>query len=64
MLVLGFGNSAMDIAGRDLARRRTMTFLAVRRGVHVIPKYISGKPIDELRTPITRRLPLLVQRSF
>ncbi len=36
----------------------------MRRGAYVIPKYINGKPIDELSNPITSMLPLTVQRFF
>jgi dimethylaniline monooxygenase (N-oxide forming) len=50
VLVLGFGNSAMDIA-TETSRVSAMTYLAVRRGFHVIPKYIMGKPLDQLPTP-------------
>jgi hypothetical protein len=39
-----------------------MTFLAMRRGAHVIPKYLQGKPTDELGTELTSRLPLAIQR--
>ena len=58
VLVLGFGNSAMDIAV-ETSRVANMTFLAVRRGFHVIPKYLQGKPLDQLSNPITRRLPFM-----
>ena len=58
VLVLGFGNSAMDIAV-ETSRVANMTFLAVRRGFHVIPKYLGGKPLDQLSNPITRRLPFM-----
>jgi cation diffusion facilitator CzcD-associated flavoprotein CzcO len=50
VLVLGFGNSAMDIAV-ETSRVSAMTYLAVRRGFHVIPKYIMGKPLDQLPVP-------------
>ena len=46
VLVLGFGNSAMDIAV-ETSRVSTMTYLAVRRGFHILPKYILGKPLDQ-----------------
>ena len=48
VLVLGFGNSAMDIAV-ETSRVSTMTYIAVRRGFHVIPKYIMGRPLDQLQ---------------
>ena len=64
VLVLGFGNSAMDIAV-ELSRAADEVFLSVRRGFHVIPKYLKGKPLDQLSNPISRRLPFTVtRRSF
>lgn len=45
VLVLGMGNSAMDIAVEcsQVAKR---VFLASRRGAHIIPKYMFGRPLD------------------
>jgi thioredoxin reductase len=63
VLVLGLGNSACDIAVES-SRIAAKTFLAVRRGAYVIPKYMNGKPIDETTTPLISRLPLSVQRFF
>jgi len=63
VLVLGIGNSAVDIAVES-SRIADATFLATRRGAYVIPKYINGKPIDELSNPVTSALPLPVQRFF
>ena len=63
VLVLGLGNSATDIAVES-SRIGDKTFLAVRRGAYVLPKYMNGKPIDETTTPLISRLPLSVQRFF
>ncbi|HEU4706572.1 MAG TPA: NAD(P)-binding domain-containing protein [Solirubrobacterales bacterium] len=63
VLVLGLGNSATDIAVES-SRIADKTFLAVRRGAYVLPKYMNGKPIDETTTPLISRLPLSVQRFF
>jgi dimethylaniline monooxygenase (N-oxide forming) len=63
VLVLGLGNSATDIAVES-SRIAEKTFLASRRGAYVIPKYVNGKPIDELSNPITSMTPLAVQRFF
>jgi dimethylaniline monooxygenase (N-oxide forming) len=43
VVVVGMGNSAMDIAveSSQVAER---TFLVARRGVHVLPKYVLGCP--------------------
>ena len=52
VLVLGIGNSAADIAVES-SRIADATFLAMRRGAYVLPKYINGKPIDETANPLT-----------
>ena len=51
MLVLGIGNSATDIAV-ETSRIAEKTFLAMRRGAYVMPKYLNGKPTDEAATPL------------
>ncbi|HEY3552949.1 MAG TPA: NAD(P)-binding domain-containing protein [Solirubrobacterales bacterium] len=63
VLVLGLGNSATDIAVES-SRIADKTFLAVRRGAYVLPKYLNGKPIDEAVHPLASYLPLAVQRFF
>jgi thioredoxin reductase len=63
VLVLGLGNSATDIAVES-SRIAEKTFLAVRRGAYVLPKYMNGKPLDEVSNPIFSRLPLSLQRFF
>jgi dimethylaniline monooxygenase (N-oxide forming) len=63
VLVLGIGNSAVDIAVES-SRIAERTFLAMRRGAHVLPKYLGGKPIDAAQPAIATRLPLAVQRFF
>jgi dimethylaniline monooxygenase (N-oxide forming) len=61
VVVLGIGNSACDIAV-EASRLADATFLAMRRGAHVLPKYLNGKPIDELANPVISSLPIAVQR--
>jgi dimethylaniline monooxygenase (N-oxide forming) len=63
VLVLGIGNSATDIAV-ETSRVSKMTYLAMRRGAWVIPKYMKGKPTDELGTELTSRLPWAAQRMM
>jgi cation diffusion facilitator CzcD-associated flavoprotein CzcO len=62
VLVLGIGNSAVDIAVES-SRIGSKTYLATRRGAYVIPKYLNGKPIDELANSLTGLAPLQVQRA-
>jgi dimethylaniline monooxygenase (N-oxide forming) len=63
VLVLGIGNSACDIAVES-SRNAEATFLAMRRGAYVIPKYLRGVPTDEAGPPVLSRLPLPIQRYF
>jgi dimethylaniline monooxygenase (N-oxide forming) len=56
VLVLGIGNSATDISV-ETSRHSEITYLAMRRGAYVIPKYIGGKPTDELAPSWMSRLP-------
>lgn len=59
VVVLGMGNSAMDIAVESsyVAER---TYLAARQGVWIVPKYIFGKPVDQL--PNDPRVPFKLRQ--
>jgi dimethylaniline monooxygenase (N-oxide forming) len=46
VVVVGIGNSAVDIAS-ELARAGAHVTLSVRRGAWVLPRYAFGKPIDQ-----------------
>jgi dimethylaniline monooxygenase (N-oxide forming) len=48
VVVLGMGNSAMDIAV-EASYVAEHTYLSARSGVWIIPKYIFGKPVDQVR---------------
>jgi cation diffusion facilitator CzcD-associated flavoprotein CzcO len=61
VLVLGIGNSATDIAV-EASRIADRTFLAMRRGAYVMPKYLNGKPTDEAASKLLTMMPLAVQR--
>jgi hypothetical protein len=63
VLVLGIGNSAVDIAV-DSSRTAEATFLAMRRGAYVLPKFLGGRPVDDITPVFAKRLPLAVQRFF
>lgn len=62
VLVLGIGNSAVDIAVES-SRIAAKTYLATRRGAWVLPKYLNGKPIDEIANPVTGLAPIPVMRA-
>lgn len=52
IVVVGAGNSAMDIAS-ELSQRpiAEKLFISMRRGVWVLPKYMNGKPADKTTLP-------------
>ncbi len=47
VVVLGMGNSAMDIAVESSGVARS-TSLAARRGAWIMPKYVLGRPFDQV----------------
>ncbi|HWT94030.1 MAG TPA: NAD(P)-binding domain-containing protein [Solirubrobacteraceae bacterium] len=59
VVVLGMGNSAMDIAVESSEVARS-TILAARRGAWIIPKYLFGKPLDTLAND--PRVPFAIAR--
>ena len=58
VLVLGIGNSACDIAV-ETSKVSERTFLAMRRGAHIVPKYLFGIPTDHLTTSPLAQSPFL-----
>jgi len=61
VLVLGIGNSACDIAVES-TRVATSTDLAMRRGAHIVPKYMFGVPTDHLTDSALARGPFKIQQ--
>src|SRR5262249_37733237 len=61
VLVLGIGNSACDMAA-ECSRVAARTLLAIRRGTHIVPKYLFGMPTDRLTlTRLGARAPVRLQ---
>jgi cation diffusion facilitator CzcD-associated flavoprotein CzcO len=64
VVVLGMGNSAMDI-GVESSYVARMTYLAARRGAWIIPKYLGGKPVDRKHPVFSNPLlPMSIRRLF
>ena len=57
VLVVGIGDSAMDIAC-DTSRVSKMTFLTARRGAWIVPKYLGSVPLDQVAVKLQSRLPI------
>jgi cation diffusion facilitator CzcD-associated flavoprotein CzcO len=66
VVVVGMGNSAMDIAS-ELAQRpiAKKLWVSARRGVWVLPKYMNGKPADKSAMPpwMPRKLGVAMARK-
>ncbi len=62
VLVVGIGNSGVDIAC-ETAVVAKQVYLSTRRGAHVMPRYVFGRPIDKFTTPISSRLPIGLQAA-
>jgi len=63
VLVLGCGNSGADLAV-DLARRSAEVTIGMRRGYHVVPRYLLGMASDEMYEWMRRWLPGSVGRPL
>lgn len=63
IVVVGLGNSATDIAV-DASYVAASTTLSARRGAHIIPKYVFGRPFDQLASSplITDRMRWIIAR--
>ncbi len=63
IIVVGLGNSAVDVAS-ELAQRpiAAKLFVAARRGVWVLPKYFRGQPSD--KTPLPHWMPGWLKRRL
>lgn len=63
VLVVGIGNSAVDVAV-DLCKRAKSVTLSTRTGAHVMPKYLMGIPVDRWSAFFARKLkfPTLLTR--
>ena len=57
VLVVGLGNSAVDIAV-DLCRRASSVTISTRRSAWIMPKYLMGIPVDRWSAFLSRRLRL------
>ncbi len=67
VVVVGFGNSAVDIAS-ELAQSApsTRVLLSVRRGAWVLPRYALGRPLDQIGSApgALRWLPRSLRKSL
>jgi cation diffusion facilitator CzcD-associated flavoprotein CzcO len=64
VLVVGLGNSALDIAVES-SFVAGKTFICSRRGAHILPKYAFGIPIDQIAVnPLTPLVPFPIRHAL
>jgi cation diffusion facilitator CzcD-associated flavoprotein CzcO len=61
VLVIGIGNSAVDIAC-ELTTVAKKVWISTRSGAYIIPKYLFGVPTDHISKPPLAYAPLALQR--
>lgn len=62
VLIVGIGNSAVDIACEAARLHSGKVTISSRSGAHIVPNWVWSKPLDSLANPITAMLPLSLQR--
>ena len=62
VLVIGIGNSAVDIACETARLHTGKVVISTRSGAHIAPNWIWSIPFDNLANPFTSRFPLWLQR--
>ena len=62
VVVLGMGNSAMDISV-EASYVAENVYLSARRGAYIVPKYIFGKPTDQLGGWVNPRIPFKIRQK-
>jgi hypothetical protein len=62
VLVVGIGNSAVDIACEAARLHTGKVVISTRSGAYITPNWIWSMPFDNLANPLTAKLPLWLQR--
>lgn len=62
LLVVGMGNSAVDIACEAARLHTGKVTVSTRSGAYIMPNWLMGVPFDSLASPGTAKLPLGLQR--
>ena len=64
VLVVGIGNSAVDIACEAARTYSGKVVISTRSGANIVPNWLWSIPFDSLASPLTSKLPLSLQRVF
>jgi hypothetical protein len=64
ILVVGIGNSAVDIACEAARTYSGKVVISTRSGANIVPNWLWSIPFDSLASPLTSKLPIAFQRFF
>ena len=64
LLIVGIGNSAVDIACEAARQYGDTVTISTRSGAHIIPNWLMSLPFDSLANAFTSRLPMPLQRAL
>lgn len=64
LLIVGIGNSAVDIACEAARMHTGKVVISTRSGAYITPNWIGSRPFDNLANPLTAKLPMWAQRKL
>jgi cation diffusion facilitator CzcD-associated flavoprotein CzcO len=64
VLVVGIGNSAVDIACETARTHTGKVVISTRSGANIVPNWLWSIPFDSLANPLTSKMPMTIQRFF
>lgn len=64
LLIVGIGNSAVDIACEAARQYADTVTISTRSGAYIVPNWLMSIPFDSLVNPVISRLPMPVQRGL
>ena len=64
ILVVGIGNSAVDIACEAARTYSGKVVISTRSGANIVPNWLWSIPFDSLASSLTSKLPMIIQRFF
>jgi len=64
ILVVGIGNSAVDIACEAARTYSGKVVISTRSGANIVPNWLWSIPFDSLANSLTSKLPIAIQRLF
>jgi dimethylaniline monooxygenase (N-oxide forming) len=64
ILIVGIGNSAVDIACEAARLYQGRVVISTRSKAYIVPNWLMGIPFDDLASPLTSSLPLWLQRKL